>query len=102
MILRYADLFDVLCDLYIDVSQRFVLLDITLLVIGKAIRVRIRWSVLYVPAVAAHARPGPRPYTVPHPGLMVFVPGNALQQPLLVIVERLGNARFRVSRTVLF
>ncbi len=72
-------------------------LQTTIFLVGKALRIRVRWTVVYVPAHAGHVHPGPRPSTVLYPGITVFLPGNALQQPLLIVLERLGNVRFRVS-----
>lgn len=80
-----------------DFLKRHLCVSVAILRLAANLCVHLRWDVVALPAIAGSRRQVPTPYTLPRPGVLVSVPANPLQAPILFIAQRLDGIQLRVS-----
>lgn len=99
--MRYVPYLERLCNALnaddADFLQRHLCASVAILRLEANICVHVQWDVLAVTAIPGSRRHIPRSYTLPRPGVLVSVPANPLEAPIVFIAQRLDGIQLRVS-----
>ncbi|KAI0744401.1 hypothetical protein C8Q76DRAFT_788937 [Earliella scabrosa] len=72
-------------------NARYLNATVAFLRVGAAFCVHLRWDALSIPSHPGSRRPVPTPYSFTRPGIMIWVPANPLQVPIVFIAQRLDG-----------
>ncbi|KAI0746122.1 hypothetical protein C8Q76DRAFT_790418 [Earliella scabrosa] len=78
-----------------DGNLRHLTVSVTFLRLSANICVHLRWDVVSLAPVPGGRRHVPTPYSLPRPGVLVSVPANPLQAPIVFIAQRLDGFPLR-------